>query len=72
MGVKQVWNAEDAADAIGISYQALCRLIRAGKAQAKKRGPGKTNPWQLHVTEVRRLKELFAPPAPVTCSQATA
>ena len=70
--MKEVWQAEEAADEIGISYQRLCRMIRQGKAQAKKNGLGITNPWLLHVSEVERLKRIFAPPTAATCSQATA
>ena len=69
--VKEVWLAHDAAREIGISYQALMRLVRGGKAVAKRRGLGPTNPYQMHVSEVKRLKEIYAPPT-ATYSQAGA
>jgi hypothetical protein len=68
--MKEVWEAEDAAQEIGITYRRLVRMIRAGKALAKKNGLGITNPWQLHVSEVLRLKEVFSPPTAATFSQA--
>ena len=69
---REVWSAEDAAEEIGISYQALMRLVRAGKVAAKKKGIGVTNPYQFHVSEVKRLKEIYAPPTAVTSATATA
>lgn len=69
---KEILTASEAAAAIGISYVRLCRMIRAGKANAQKYGPGITNPWMLHVTEVQRLKKLFEPPKPVSLSPASA
>lgn len=69
---KDVLKAEDAAKEIGIGYQRLVRMIRSGHAIAKKHGPYETSPWLLHISEVQRLKELFAPPGPVTCAQPAA
>jgi predicted site-specific integrase-resolvase len=66
---KEVYDADEAAKELGIKYSRLVRWIRAGKVAAKKSGPGLTNPWLLHVTEVKRLKEVFAPPTAATCGR---
>lgn len=68
--MKEVYQAEEAAKEIGIKYSRLMRMIRSGKAHAKKHGLAITNPWQLHVSEVMRLKEVFAPPTAATFAQA--
>lgn len=68
--MKEIWSAEEAAAEIGISYRRLVNMIRRGQAVGKKFGPGITDPYQIHVTEVQRLKELFAPPKPATFAQA--
>jgi len=66
----RTYNARQAAEAVGIDYQAMCAMLRNGGAKGKKiRGATGSPVWEISGAEVERLKadriDIADPVAPV-------